>query len=96
MVQEDTSFFSKVWLYDLDGETWTHVATATEERAETSGIVDVSPWFGDGWWALDVQSHSNQTTLADQHYIHPVTGSDTTYTARRENGQLLLMHVPGS
>jgi len=96
MVQEDTSFFSKVWLYDLDGETWTHVATATEEKAETSGIVDVSRWFGDGWWALDVQSHSNQSFEAGHTYVHPVTGVSTSYTARRENGQLLLMHVPSS
>jgi len=96
MVQEDTSKFSKIWLYDLDGETWTHVATATEEKAETSGIVDVSRWFGDGWWALDVQSHSNQSFEAGHTYVHPVTGVSTSYTARRENGQLLLMHVPGS
>ena len=96
MVQEDTSKFSKIWLYDLDGETWTHVATATEEKAETSGIVDVSRWFGDGWWALDVQSHSNQSFEAGHTYVHPVTGVSTSYTARRENGQLLLMHVPSS
>jgi len=96
MVQEDTSSFSKIWMYDLDAETWTHVATATQERAETSGIVDASSWFGDGWWALDVQSHVNLDTTPGQVYTHPVTGAETVYTARREDGQLLLMYVPGS
>ena len=96
MVQEDTSSFSKVWMYDLDDATWTHVATATQERAETSGIVDVSRWFGSGWWAVDVQSHINLTETPGQVYTHPVTGAQTVYTARREDGQLLLMHVPGS
>jgi hypothetical protein len=96
MVQEDTSSFSKVWMYDIAAETWTHVATATQERAETSGIVDVSRWFGDGWWALDVQSHVNLGEDPGQVYTHPVTGAETVYTARREDGQLLLMYVPGS
>jgi hypothetical protein len=97
MVQEDTSSFSKIWMYDLDAGTWTHVATATQERAETSGIVDVSGWFGDGWWALDVQSHENLPgALPGQVYTHPVSGAQTVFTARRELGQLLLMHVPGS
>jgi hypothetical protein len=96
MVQEDTSSFSKIWMYDLSAQTWTHIATATQEPAETSGIVDVSKWFGEGWWALVVQSHINLDTLPNQVYTHPVTGAQTVYTARREDGQLLLMRVPGS
>ena len=50
MVQEDTSSFSKIWAYSLAASTWTHIATGTQGPAETSGIVDVSRWFGDGWW----------------------------------------------
>ena len=60
MVQEDTSN-AKIWQYSLGTGTWAHVATATQPEAETSGIVDVSEWFGAGWWALDVQSHVNES-----------------------------------
>jgi hypothetical protein len=96
MVQEDTSD-AKVWMYSLDSGTWTHVATANQSSAETSGIVDVSKWFGDGWWALDVQSHTNQEEFGTLTWTGPggpAVGS--TYVSRRENGQLLLMRIPGS
>ena len=97
IVQEDTSSFSKIWLNPLGTTTWTHVATATQEKAETSGIVDVSQWFGDGWWALDVQSHLNlDGAMAGQVYGGPGPNNGVVYTARRELGQLLLMYVPGS
>jgi hypothetical protein len=97
MVQEDTSSFSKIWRYDLATKTWTHVATATQEPAETSGIVDVSRWFGPGWWALDVQSHTDQAL--NNHYLTwtgPTPPGGDQYRLHRENGQLLLMHLPGS
>jgi len=97
MVQEDTSSFSKIWAYSLTAGTWTHIATGTQQPAETSGIVDVSQWFGDGWWALDVQSHQNlDGAMPGQVYAGPGPSNGVTYTARRELGQLLLMHVPGS
>ena len=65
--------------------------------AETSGIVDVSDWFGAGWWALDVQSHVNKDLgPADLVYTTPITGTRITYQTRREDGQLLLMQIPGS
>ena len=97
MVQEDPPSGAKVWRYDLAAGTWTHVGTATQTTAETSGIVDVSEWFGPGWWALDVQSHINKTvgdgTLT---YVTPITGTEIQYRERREDGQLLLMQIPGS
>jgi hypothetical protein len=97
IVQEDTSSFSKIWMHPLGTTTWTHVATATQEPAETSGIVDVSKWFGDGWWALDVQSHINLPgAVPGLVYTGPGPANGVTYTARRELGQLLLMYVPGS
>jgi hypothetical protein len=97
MVQEDPPNNAKVWRYDLAAGTWTHVATATQPSAETSGIVDVSDWFGDGWWALDVQSHVNKTVGAETlTYVTPLTGAEITYQERREDGQLLLMQIPGS
>lgn len=96
MVQEDTSSYSKIWMYDLD-DTWTHVATSVPEDAETSGIVDMSGWLGDGWWALDVQNHGVDVYSETGHvYTHPVSGAQSTYKAKREDGQLLLMYVPGS
>lgn len=96
MVQEDPSANAKVWRYDMAG-SWSHVATATQPTAETSGIVDVSDWFGAGWWALDVQSHVNQT-VGDEEltYVAPISGRTQQYRERREDGQLLLMHIPGS
>ncbi len=96
MVQEDASN-ARVWRYDLATETWTWVATATQPTAETSGIVDVSEWFGVGWWALDVQSHVNETEGTEElAYETPLGGAVIDYFERREDGQLLLMHIPGS
>jgi hypothetical protein len=96
MVQEDTSSFSKIWMHPLGTTTWTHIATATQQPAETSGILDVSRWFGEGWWALVVQSHTNISETPGQVYTGPGPSNGVTFTARRELGQLLLMKVPGS
>ena len=98
MVQEDTSD-AKIWRYALNGGGWTHVATATQTSAETSGIVDVSEWFGAGWWAVTVQSHTNQIFTTGQPFTWtglPGPAVGTTYDKRRENGQLLLLQVTGS
>lgn len=89
MVQEDTTN-AKVWRYDLGAGTWTHVATVTQSTAETSGIVDASAWFGPDWWLLDVQSH-----WPNWQSEGTPTGSPS-YIPKREGGQLLLMHIPGS
>jgi hypothetical protein len=89
MVQEDTSN-ARVWRYDLTAGTWTHVATANQSTAETSGIRDASAWFGPGWWLLDVQSH--WPNWQDQD---PPTGSPA-YIPKREGGQLLLVNIPDS
>jgi len=96
MLQEDTSA-AKIWRYDMV-DTWTHVATATQGGAETSGIVDVSHWFGSGWWALDVQSHVDLPQFNDPGYtwVGPPTTATGSYAKRMEDGQLLLMYLPGS
>jgi hypothetical protein len=98
MVQEDTSN-AKIWRYNFARNAWTHVATATQPTAETSGIVDLSPWLGAGWWALDVQSHVNQFVDPTTYYWpdgpDPNTDPDP-YQKRREDGQLLLMFIPRS
>jgi hypothetical protein len=95
MVQEDASN-AKIWQYNIATDTWTHVATAVQPPAETSGIVDVSKWFGAGWWALDVQSHVNISETPGQVYTGPGPNNGVVHTTRREDGQLLLMYVPGS
>jgi hypothetical protein len=98
MVQEDSSSANDVWLYSFDSGTWTKFASTTQvATAETSGIVDLSAWLGAGWWALDVQSHVNLAgSVPGLTYGGPGPSTGVTYTARREDGQLLLMYVPGS
>lgn len=99
MVQEDTAN-AKIWRNDF-AATWTHVGTVTHpttpSAGESSGIVDLSQWMGAGWWALDVQSHVNQ--LLDptmRTYVTPISGTVLNYQLRREDGQLLLLYLPGS
>jgi hypothetical protein len=109
MVQEDASTVptnNDVWFHSFLSANWVRVATVTQALAETSGIVDMSSWLGAGWWLLDVQSHENLLgtqpggTWGDEpatepiYPLGPVDG--TVYQLRREDGQLLLMHVPGS
>ena len=99
MLQEDASN-GKVWRWDMD-ETWSHVATVTHPTSpsagESSGIIDMSEWLGAGWWALDVQSHVNLPGEQGPFtYTTPITGTQIPYFTRREDGQLLLMYVPGS
>jgi hypothetical protein len=106
MVQEDISD-AKIWMYSLATRSWAHVATVDQDQnpattgdpGESSGIVDASRWLGAGWWILDVQSHTNQTATTGRPFTWnepPGPPVGTTYDKRRENGQLLMMHVPGS
>jgi Bacterial protein of unknown function (DUF839) len=100
MVQEDASSANDVWQYTLDAitPTWTRVASTTQvATAETSGIIDASAWIGPGWWVLDVQSHVNQALGPAGLTYQPLpSGTPITYQTRREQGQLLLMYIPGS
>jgi len=85
MVQEDTSN-ARIWQYRLGSGDWRVVAQVTDPVGESSGIVDASAFFGSGWWVLDVQAHgSNQM----QETVNGVL-------IKRENGQLLLVKIPGS
>jgi hypothetical protein len=113
MLQEDASN-AKIWQWNYGPALtdWTHVATvdrdnnsATSDTGESSGILDVSRWFGAGWWALDVQAHDSHVIL-DPTTTDPATWYTWTtppippggaqYRKHLEAGQLLLMHVPGS
>lgn len=97
VVQEDPPGGAKVWLYSFGAGTWTHIATANQPIAETSGVIDMSKWLGAGWWALDVQSHINLPgEVSGVTYTGPGPNNGVVHTQRREAGQLLLMYVPGS
>jgi hypothetical protein len=97
MVQEDTSN-AKIWMQSLSSGDWTLLASAVQPEAETSGITDVSRWFGAGWWALDVQSHVNESLIDVYHTWSdgPIPPGGDQYRFHREDGQLLLMYVPES
>ena len=106
MVQEDASD-AKIWMYPLATGAWAHVAQVDQDQnpgtagdpGESSGIVDASTWLGAGWWVLDVQSHTNQIVTTGTPFAWnepPGPPIGTQYQKRRENGQLLLMFIPGS
>ena len=86
MVQEDADF-AQIWQHEFSSGTWTAVADVVDTGGESSGIVDASAWFGPGSWLLVVQAHDL-----------PVVDSamDGDVLVKREEGQLLLMNIPGS
>jgi hypothetical protein len=86
MVQEDADD-AKIWWYDFGSGTWTVAATVNDPDGESSGIVDASEWFGEGAWLLDVQAHGT--------FLETEVQPDGT-TLKLEDGQLLLMKIPGS
>ena len=86
MVQEDTDD-AVIWRYDYATTTWDVVATVNDPDGESSGIVDASDWFGPGSWILDVQAHG--TNFKEE------LGSDGVLR-KLEDGQLLLMTIPGT
>ena len=85
MVQEDAAE-AAIWQWHMPSDTWREVASVNDPDGESSGIVDVSDWFGTGWWMLTVQAHS---TNIDEKVIDGIT-------FKREDGQLLLMKIPES
>lgn len=85
MVQEDHSD-AKIWQLRFNQGSWRVVATVNDPRGESSGIVDASEWLGGGRWLLDVQAHGNNV---DEEVVDGVT-------FKREDGQLMLLKIPGS
>ncbi|HSL76742.1 MAG TPA: hypothetical protein VK867_07350 [Candidatus Limnocylindrales bacterium] len=61
---------------------------------EASGIIDVSRWFGSGWFLIDVQAHTLWVDVAPGPDVVAPAGPDWTY--KREGGQLLLVRIPGA
>ena len=86
MVQEDTKDGAKIWQLRLNQGSWRVVATVNDPSGESSGIVDASEWFGGGRWILDVQAHG---TNVDEEIVDDIT-------FKREDGQLMLLTIPGS
>ena len=60
---------------------------------ESSGIVDVSQYFGAGAFLVDIQAHGLFVGPTST-FPHPTTG--VTQTVRTEGGQLLLIRIPGA
>jgi hypothetical protein len=86
MVQEDASN-ARIWRQDLVSGDWSVVATVNDLSGESSGIVDASEWYGAGTWLLDVQAHG----FDQDSELQP---DGTVF--KREDGQLMLMEIPGS
>ncbi len=85
MVQEDTtSQVSRILRYDLENGEWSVVARVNDQDWESSGIVDVSAFFGPGTWLLDVQAHDVRVGPED-------TTTTPGVTYKREGGQLILL-----
>ncbi|MEO8476082.1 MAG: hypothetical protein ABI572_03395 [Actinomycetota bacterium] len=103
VIQEDrndtSSGYARIQVYDLATETLTAVAQLDPSDVaidrgggpgvwESSGAVDVSDFFGDGYWLLDVQAH--KTKVRQQ-------GIDLRVdSAVGQRGQLLLVYIPGT
>lgn len=86
---------ARIWRYDLKTGRTDVVAAANQAALdaaapqgawETSGLVDASAVFGQGWFFTNVQAH---TVLVNQE-----KRGDTLY--KREGGQLLLIKIPGT
>jgi hypothetical protein len=103
MIQEDHNHYdtpsARVWAYDRDTGSLTVVARTDPTRSavrraggkgvwESSGVVDVSRYFGKGYWLLDVQAHY---TKVEQQGLDLVIDSD-----EGEGGQLILLYAPGT
>ncbi len=65
----------------------------------SSGIVRLEgSGFPAGWWALDVQGHQNLPAFTQPGFtwVGPPSTATGPYSKRLEEGQLLLMYIPGS
>jgi hypothetical protein len=89
MVQEDADE-AQIWRMDLATGAWTSVATVNDPDGESSGITWAADWLGDGAWVLTVQAHG--TNVAEE--VVEIDGEEVTL--KREDGQLLVMTLPGS
>jgi hypothetical protein len=101
VIQEDRNYarsgYNRVLVYDPSDGSLRAVAR-TDPRPiaikrdggpgawESSGVVDASAFFGDGWWLLDVQAGDVKVSVPGPS-LEP-------NTAEGEGGQLLLVYIP--
>jgi hypothetical protein len=85
MVQEDADN-ARILRHDFATGMWSTVATVNDPDGESSGIVDASQWFGEGAWLANVQAHGSNVDEEQR--------GDVLY--KREDGQLLLLNLPGT
>jgi hypothetical protein len=93
---------ARIWRYDLTTgslEVVAEVDQAGDPLAnlgawESSGIVDVSAFFGPGTFLVDVQAHTVFVETAPGPDMLPPEGPDWLY--KREGGQLLLLTIEGA
>lgn len=103
VIQEDrnkaSSGYARVHRYDLGSGVLTPVARLDPSQYaidvgggpgvwESSGVLDVSEFFGDGYWLLDVQAH--------KAYVRQQGPDLEIDSGRGQRGQLLLMHIAGT
>ena len=89
---------ARIWRYDLTTHALTVVAEVDQLSAqsgvtnkgawESSGIVDVSRFFGPGTFLVDVQAHGWELPGT-------IPTDDPNVVPKRERGQLLLLKVAG-
>jgi hypothetical protein len=67
---------------------------------ESSGIIDVSKWYGEGAFLVTVQAHSlwikKEPGPDDTGPVSGTPDGQPDYTYKREGGQLLLLRIPGA
>jgi hypothetical protein len=61
---------------------------------ESSGIIDVSKYFGPGTFLVDIQAHSLFVEVGEGPDLVAPVGPD--WLNKREGGQLLLIRIPGA
>lgn len=94
---------ARVWRYDFASGALTVAAevdqsadpAAREGTWESSGILDVSKYFGPGTWLVNVQAHSLFVETETRTVTLP-NGTSGPILFKRESGQLLLLTIPGS
>ncbi len=103
IIQEDHNNakygYNRVLVYDITADTLRAVAR-TDPSAhliaaaggegvwESSGVVDASDWFGQGWWLLTVQAHDSNRRQPGM--------SGKVDSAVFEGGQILKIYIPGT
>lgn len=80
---------ARLWRYDFATGALTAVAVVAAATAdwESSGVVDVSQYFGRGAFLINVQAHN---------VFVETSGPTNGITYKREGGQLLLIRIDGA